>query len=38
MLQIKEVNVQPGDSIGEDEIILEFYLEEEDDEVNESKN
>ena len=37
VLQIKEVNVQPGDSIGEDEIILEFYPEE-DNKVNESKN
>ena len=29
--------MQPGDSIGEDEIILEFYPEE-DNKVNESKN
>jgi hypothetical protein len=27
-IQIKEVNVQSGDSIGEDDIILEFYPEE----------
>jgi multidrug efflux pump subunit AcrA (membrane-fusion protein) len=28
LLQVKEINVQVGDSVGEDEVILEFYPEE----------
>ena len=28
ILQVKEVHVQAGDSIGEDEVILEFFPED----------
>ena len=37
-LQVKEVHVQAGGSIGEDEVILEFYPEESEDQVNVSQN
>ena len=37
-MQVKEIHVQAGGSIGEDEIILEFFPEEPEEQVDVSQN